>query len=299
MSSINSTEQILANIDAIKISKRMRTLNPVLVKELASSIRDIGLLCPVIVAPDDRLIAGWHRVEACKQLGWAQIPAIVKDYDAMREELCAIDENLLRNNLTALEEAEHLADRHSIYIALHPATRRGVAGANARHGAANEILSFAADTAAMTGQSPRNIQRKISLADHLSSEIKELIRDTPIADSFAELERLDAHRNGITGQKEIAEMVRAGKAKDVREAVSKLRTNQSLPLNDRDKFERAKQAGQRAALCLGKLEKAINELKPEAKLEIRDFVRALSSNCEAILSIVDRDLEVASLKIAA
>ena len=33
----------------------------------------MGLLPPVVVTPDNRLIAGKRRLEACKTLGWAEI----------------------------------------------------------------------------------------------------------------------------------------------------------------------------------------------------------------------------------
>jgi ParB family chromosome partitioning protein len=44
---------------------------------LAASIRELGLLRPVLITPDDRLIAGRRRLEACKLLGWETIPVNV------------------------------------------------------------------------------------------------------------------------------------------------------------------------------------------------------------------------------
>ena len=44
---------------------------------LAKSIREFGLLRPVLITPDDRLIAGRRRLEACKLLGWETIPVNV------------------------------------------------------------------------------------------------------------------------------------------------------------------------------------------------------------------------------
>jgi ParB family chromosome partitioning protein len=44
---------------------------------LAASIRKFGLLRPVLITPDNRLIAGRRRLEACKLLGWKTIPVNV------------------------------------------------------------------------------------------------------------------------------------------------------------------------------------------------------------------------------
>jgi ParB family transcriptional regulator, chromosome partitioning protein len=44
---------------------------------LARSIRDIGLLHPVVVSQDGLLLAGGRRLEACKMLGWQDIPVTI------------------------------------------------------------------------------------------------------------------------------------------------------------------------------------------------------------------------------
>jgi ParB/RepB/Spo0J family partition protein len=43
------------------------------IKSLADSIKDVGLLYPIVVRPDGRLIAGERRLEACKLLGWKTV----------------------------------------------------------------------------------------------------------------------------------------------------------------------------------------------------------------------------------
>jgi len=83
-------------------------------QELVHSIREIGVLQPIVVrplegasgtAPQYELIMGERRLRATKELGLATIPAIVKDTpdDAMLRD--ALLENLHRANLNALEEA--------------------------------------------------------------------------------------------------------------------------------------------------------------------------------------------------
>ena len=50
---------------------------------LASSIREVGLLHPIVVTPDNRLIAGQRRLEAARNLGWENIAATVVDIPAI------------------------------------------------------------------------------------------------------------------------------------------------------------------------------------------------------------------------
>ncbi len=77
--------------------------------ELAASIKDIGLLQPVVVRPlgDDRyeLVMGERRLRATKEAGLDTIPAIVRpteEADLLRD---ALLENLHRAQLNPLEEA--------------------------------------------------------------------------------------------------------------------------------------------------------------------------------------------------
>ena len=107
----------------IKVENRLRPLNAEKVAELAESIAQVGLLQPIGVRPDGTLVYGYHRLEACKRLGWTEIPAVVVDGDDLRAELAEITENLGRNELTLLERAEHLARLKAVYQQQYPNTR--------------------------------------------------------------------------------------------------------------------------------------------------------------------------------
>jgi ParB family chromosome partitioning protein len=81
--------------------------------ELTASIRENGLLQPVVVRPAGgssgsswELVAGERRWRAVTRLGWKDIPAIVKDVDDRTLLVLALVENLQREQLSALEEAE-------------------------------------------------------------------------------------------------------------------------------------------------------------------------------------------------
>jgi ParB family chromosome partitioning protein len=193
------------------------TFDTSLVYALASSINAIGLLNPIIITPDFQLVAGRLRLLAYKRLGYETIPASIVTLGEMQQRLATIDENLMRKRLTRYEEAKHLAERKVIYEALFPQTRHGVAGALAKHnGSAVDILSFAADTAKKTGETVRNVNRKIEIYEKLSPAVHETIEDSAIAKSFTEMRMLgecDAET-----QVKLMELICNGKAKTVKAA---------------------------------------------------------------------------------
>lgn len=80
------------------------------IAELAETIQSHGLLQPIIVRPvgDNKyqIIAGERRYRAIKKLNWQKIPAIVKKMDEKEAASMAVIENLQREGLTAIEEAE-------------------------------------------------------------------------------------------------------------------------------------------------------------------------------------------------
>lgn len=94
------------------------------VDALAESIRVVGLLHPVVLTPDHRLIAGLRRLEACKKLGMKKVPSRVVDTaDLLRAER---DENAVRKDFTPseavaigrlIEEREREAAKERMVIA--------------------------------------------------------------------------------------------------------------------------------------------------------------------------------------
>ncbi len=81
------------------------------IDELAGSLREYGLLQPVVVRHVDggyELIAGHRRVEAARLLGWAEIAAVVRDETDSQAYLLTLTENLQRQNLSPREEAAAL-----------------------------------------------------------------------------------------------------------------------------------------------------------------------------------------------
>ncbi len=77
--------------------------------DLAESIRQIGVLQPIIVRPLDdhrfELVAGERRWRAARRAGLHSVPAIVRTMEELASVEQALVENLHRQDLTALEEA--------------------------------------------------------------------------------------------------------------------------------------------------------------------------------------------------
>lgn len=68
--------QAILPITAIKVGDRLRQDLGDL-DGLQRSIARLGLLQPVLVTPEGRLLAGLRRVRACQALGWIEIPVTV------------------------------------------------------------------------------------------------------------------------------------------------------------------------------------------------------------------------------
>jgi ParB family chromosome partitioning protein len=76
--------------------------------ELQASLKSSGLLQPIAVRPAGEgyeLISGERRLRAATRLGWADIPAIIRDVDDRTLLTLALVENLQRADLNAVEEA--------------------------------------------------------------------------------------------------------------------------------------------------------------------------------------------------
>lgn len=91
-----------------------REFNEEELADLAASIKENGLLQPIVVRPagnrqgSDRweLVAGERRWRAVTRLGWSDVPALVRAVDDRTLLVLALVENLQRSELGVMEEAE-------------------------------------------------------------------------------------------------------------------------------------------------------------------------------------------------
>jgi ParB-like chromosome segregation protein Spo0J len=100
------------NIDAIRPAPGRPARAPGDVSTLAASISRLGLLCPLVVDPQNVLIAGARRLAACRQAGLVQVPVIRVEapYGSMTALDIQVDLNLCGQPLTE-EELNELIGR--------------------------------------------------------------------------------------------------------------------------------------------------------------------------------------------
>ena len=182
------------DLKLLRSSAQPRPLITADVDRLAASIKQVGLIQPITVRVINvingvaeqgfQIVAGHHRVAACRSLGWTAIDAIVvANTGHLDAELIEIDENLFRSELSPSQRSHYTARRKQIWETLHPVeiqvgqidppefsigreqVRQLVVPVDvAKHGRAQE-KEFAASTAEITGENVRSIQRHIARAE--------------------------------------------------------------------------------------------------------------------------------------
>ena len=208
----------------IRVKGGRRGLDEDYVKKLAESIRELGLLNPITVDRDLCLIAGLHRLEAVKLLGMESVECRVVSLEGLHAEMAEIDENIVRNDLSAVEYGETLLRRKEIYEMLHPETKAGAAQAAGMNRAIGNNVAdkmsatskaFVEDTAEKLGVDPRTVRRQIQTARNLTPEAKEIMRDADkkiTKKAAMKISRLEPEQ-----QREAAALLSAGEIKSVDE----------------------------------------------------------------------------------
>lgn len=195
-------------VDLLKLvaSEQPRPLVTEAVDKLASSIRDVGLIQPITVRQCSimsgglagqgfQVVAGHHRVAACRALGWTEIDAIVIEAgEHLQAELIEIDENLCRSELTAAQRSKAVKRRREIWEALHPVSKIAVGQVvppqSPSSMARPQEKAFAAETAAITGESKRDVNRHLARAEALGDDLDKVTGTS--LDKGVELDALKA-----------------------------------------------------------------------------------------------------------
>ncbi len=194
---------------------------------LKESILEHGLLHPISVTAELQLIAGWHRLQAFRELGRETIPAFVLGVDAIEAGMLAIDENLVRNELTALERADLLRERKGLYEALHPDTRRGGDRGNQYTGGKKRqtaVSAFCHEARIWTGQSTRTVRHYIQISSRLCRDAKALIRGSRLENSITDLSQVS--RLPELEQVQVIRILLRANHRTVRQAISDYKREQ-------------------------------------------------------------------------
>jgi ParB family chromosome partitioning protein len=171
-------------IKDIYIGENRRKVNADKIPQLAESISIVGLLYPVIIQKTSSdqyyLVAGNHRIEAMKYLGFTEIEATVWPEDTNDDlcELAEIDENLQRSGIPWDEEAELHIKRKAIVERMKPSTKAGgdrkseeFKEKSKPHNADLKTEKcYTQQAAEAVGKSRDTIERAIYIGEHLSLE---------------------------------------------------------------------------------------------------------------------------------
>jgi ParB/RepB/Spo0J family partition protein len=177
----SSMTVVRVRIADIAIPEKSRSIRQDTVDDLAASMEQIGLHTPISVCNSKegiQLVAGRHRLEAAKKLGWKRIDAIVMHDDKLDRRIWHNAENLDRAELTALERAEAVTER-----AKDVAKK---AAQDARPGGRQPHDKGVSKAAKAIGVSRDNIRRSRTIAG-ISSAAKKAASDAGLTDNEAAL----------------------------------------------------------------------------------------------------------------
>lgn len=198
---------------------RLRLVTEVKVQALVEVIGMYGFTVPISVRRTggaNILIDGAHRLEAMKRLGEASIPVRTYDCSATEARGMEITANLTAG-MTPLQDAVFLSAWKRHYEQLHPETKRGAAGAMAKHGLQGNNSSFAELVASSRGVTPRQIRKVTAAVERLTSgEVASLERaQKPVPfDAIEQIGRIGNHEERSAVIRKLA----LGAAKKVAEA---------------------------------------------------------------------------------
>lgn len=101
---------MILRISDVKVGQRVRDEFGDM-EALAGSIKEHGLLHPIVVDSDYNLIAGCRRLLACERIGLTEIEAkVLEDISEKELRVLELEENIRRKDLTELEKSKNLVE---------------------------------------------------------------------------------------------------------------------------------------------------------------------------------------------
>lgn len=182
-------------LDKIDDTDRLRPVDPVWVKTLAESMDAEGQLQPIEVGPERpdgmyRLTFGAHRCGALRLLGKTTVEADIVEGSIDHARMREIDENLIRADLNDLDRAVFLGERKRIFERLYPSKKQGKSSKKDKVAGLATILRFTLQTAQLTKQSERTIQRLVARFENISPAVLRRLRGTWLASVGSELDEI-------------------------------------------------------------------------------------------------------------
>lgn len=219
-------------IERVVVGERLRRLGELSMARLMDSIKEVGLINPITVGEETEdgypLVAGMHRLEACRRLGLTEIDVNVVSMPELQLQLIEVDENLAHSVLTTAQRAIFTAKRKAIYLALHPEKMAGQAQAaamnrtlgnnvGAKNAATSETLTFSEETARRTGRSRRIVDMDAQRGTSIPHDVLEVVSGTDLGrgKSLNAIMRMEPEY-----QWRLCDHVRAGRLIEARQMVN-------------------------------------------------------------------------------
>ncbi|MGC6177499.1 ParB N-terminal domain-containing protein [Lacrimispora sp. 38-1] len=175
---------MILKINDVKIGQRVRDEYGDM-ESLTNSIRDYGLLHPIVIDANYNLIAGCRRLLACERIGMKEIEAKMLGEISERElRVLELEENIRRKDLTELEKSKNLVEL------------AGLKEQELKEKAANELLSES-DTNSRSVGRPKEIVSLKSVAEELNVPRVSLIdakQHVTAVSEFPELEEFPKYK---------------------------------------------------------------------------------------------------------
>ncbi|MFA5449620.1 MAG: ParB/RepB/Spo0J family partition protein [Clostridia bacterium] len=166
-------------------------------KELEDSIRIHGIIQPLILIKKGdfyQIVAGERRYRAAEQLGLQTVPAIIKELDGQKIREISLIENLQREDLNAIEEAEALKELMTLYNLTQEELAARIGKARSSVGNSMRLLSL--------GEEVKTLVRR----DRLSAGHARTL--VPITDTEVQVDFAYKAADGQLSVRDLEQMVR-------------------------------------------------------------------------------------------
>lgn len=108
-------------LESIIVDRDIRQRRKIEVTDLVISLRQNGLINPIVVDREAKLIAGERRLTAAKELGWQEIDVRYADtLDPIELQILELEENIKREELDWQDQVDATARIHQLYLARDP-----------------------------------------------------------------------------------------------------------------------------------------------------------------------------------
>ena len=212
-------------VDITVPTDRLRPISEAKVIALMQVIDEgvfLGAITVRRTGQSNTLIDGAHRLEAMRRLGRETVRVDVLACTVSEARQLEITGNILAG-MTPVQDAIFLGVYQAEYEKMHPETKRGVAGALARHGLQASNLTFAEVVAETRQIKPRQVQKIVAAGRCLDDAEKKALQTAPHRIAMSEIEKLgkiaDAPMRravvaGLLAGKSASEAIRAEKTRE-------------------------------------------------------------------------------------